>query len=43
MECASCKRANYHTFKNKKKIKERLLLRKHCPWCGKHTEHKETK
>jgi large subunit ribosomal protein L33 len=43
LECESCKRTNYHSFKNKKKIKTRLEIKKHCPWCGKHTTHKETK
>ncbi|MFA5953919.1 MAG: 50S ribosomal protein L33 [Patescibacteria group bacterium] len=43
MQCTSCNQINYHTYKNKKKLKGRLELKKHCAWCGKHTLHKETK
>ncbi|MBU0531607.1 50S ribosomal protein L33 [Patescibacteria group bacterium] len=43
MECTECKRIGYQSFKNKKTLKERLELKKHCKWCGKHTMHKETK
>ncbi|MBI4276678.1 50S ribosomal protein L33 [Candidatus Uhrbacteria bacterium] len=43
LECTECKRANYHTTKNKKTVKARLELKKHCKWCKKHTVHKETK
>ena len=43
MECKDCKRVGYFSNKNKKTIKERLLLKKHCKWCNKHVEHKETK
>ena len=31
------------SFKNKKKIQEKLELKKHCPKCRKHTVHKEGK
>ncbi|MCX6784412.1 MAG: 50S ribosomal protein L33 [Candidatus Komeilibacteria bacterium] len=43
LECSECKRVNYHSFKNKKKLKNRLELNKHCKSCRKHTMHKETK
>ncbi|MCG2693862.1 50S ribosomal protein L33 [Candidatus Parcubacteria bacterium] len=43
LECTECKRINYHTSKNKKKLKNRIELQKHCKWCKKHTLHKETK
>lgn len=43
LECSVCHRINYFTRKNKKKIKNRLELKKHCKWCRKHTLHKETK
>ncbi|MFA6271885.1 MAG: 50S ribosomal protein L33 [Patescibacteria group bacterium] len=43
MECTECKRINYHSKKNKKTLKERLEIKKHCKWCKKHTVHKETK
>jgi large subunit ribosomal protein L33 len=43
LACGECKRRNYSTTKNKKKSSERLTLKKFCPWCRTHTEHKETK
>ena len=43
MECTECHRLNYHARKNKKKLKDRLELKKFCKWCKKHTPHKETK
>jgi large subunit ribosomal protein L33 len=43
LQCGDCKRRNYSTTKNKKKTTERLELSKFCPFCRKHTAHKETK
>ncbi|PIP29649.1 50S ribosomal protein L33 [Candidatus Kuenenbacteria bacterium CG23_combo_of_CG06-09_8_20_14_all_36_9] len=43
LECSLCKTINYYSTKNKKTIKEKLQLKKHCPNCKKHTLHKETK
>jgi large subunit ribosomal protein L33 len=43
LECAECKKINYYTTRNKKKLKEKLELKKHCRWCRKHTIHKEAK
>ncbi|MBI3072401.1 MAG: 50S ribosomal protein L33 [Deltaproteobacteria bacterium] len=43
MECSDCKRRNYSTTKNKRTMQEKLQLKKYCPWCGKHTAHKEGK
>lgn len=43
MECSECHRVNYFTFKNKKTLKNKLEMKKHCKWCKKHTAHKETK
>jgi len=43
LECSECHRINYFSRKNKKTIKERIELKKYCPWCRKHTFHKETK
>jgi large subunit ribosomal protein L33 len=43
LQCGDCKRRNYSTSKNKKKTTERLELSKFCPFCRKHTAHKETK
>ncbi|UCG43029.1 MAG: 50S ribosomal protein L33 [candidate division WOR-3 bacterium] len=42
LACSECKNRNYHTGKNKRQT-ERLKLRKYCPACRKHTEHKEVK
>ncbi|MCD6451676.1 MAG: 50S ribosomal protein L33 [Acidobacteria bacterium] len=43
LACSSCKRRNYTTTKNKKKTPERLELKKYCPFCRKHTVHKEVR
>lgn len=45
MECTECKRINYHSKKNKKKLANapRLEMKKYCKHCKKHTVHKETK
>lgn len=43
LECTECKKVNYFSRKNKKTLKERLEMKKHCPSCVKHTTHKETK
>jgi len=43
MACEVCKIVNYHSTRNKKKLKEKLQMKKHCPKCKKHTVHKETK
>lgn len=43
LECTNCHRVNYFSHKNKKTLKNRLELKKHCQWCGKHAMHKETK
>lgn len=42
-EETSCKRRNYTTRKNKKNTPARIELKKYCPFCRKHTVHKETK
>ena len=42
-ECTECKQGNYDTMKNKKNDPERLQLKKYCPFCKKHTVHKESK
>jgi len=39
--CSECKNSNYHTFRNKKKVKEKLSLKKYCKFCKKHTDHNE--
>ncbi|MBS4031702.1 MAG: 50S ribosomal protein L33 [Clostridiales bacterium] len=43
MACADCKRRNYMTSKNKRTTPDRIELNKYCPFCKKHTAHKETK
>ena len=43
LECTECKNRNYDTTKNKKTHSERIELNKYCPFCKKHTVHKETK
>lgn len=42
-ECTECKQRNYDSIKNKKNDPDRLVLNKYCPFCKKHTEHKESK
>lgn len=42
MICQTCKSQNYITSKNKTEMKEKLVLKKFCKKCKKHTEHKET-
>lgn len=43
LECSDCKRVNYFTTRNKKKLKNKLELKKFCNWCKKHLIHKEIK
>ena len=43
LQCTECKHINYYSKKNKKTIKAKLQLKKHCKWCRKHTAHKEMK
>ncbi len=43
LACTECKRKNYTSTRDKKKSKEKLELRKYCPFCRKHTIHREVK
>lgn len=43
LECTVCHAVINRTYKNKKKLKNRLELRKFCKDCTKTTLHKETK
>ena len=43
LTCTVCKSQNYRTEKNVKNTTARLELNKYCPFCKKHTLHKETK
>ncbi|MBC7264487.1 MAG: 50S ribosomal protein L33 [Chloroflexi bacterium] len=41
LACTECKERNYTTEKNRKNDSGRLTLKKYCPRCRKHTEHRE--
>lgn len=43
LECTECKQRNYDNEKNKKNNPERIEVKKYCPFCKKHTLHKESK
>jgi large subunit ribosomal protein L33 len=43
LTCANCSRANYHTTKNKRTMTDKFVIKKFCPTCRKHFEHKEGK
>jgi large subunit ribosomal protein L33 len=43
LACTECKQRNYNTMKNKKNTPDRLEMKKYCPFCKKHTVHRETK
>jgi len=43
MQCTKCKQVTHFTRKNKKTLKNRLEIKKHCKNCKLHTPHKETK
>jgi large subunit ribosomal protein L33 len=42
MVCTVCKSQNYITKRNKINTPEKLVMKKYCRHCRKHTEHKET-
>ena len=43
LNCSVCKRTNYWSRKNKKKVERKIELKKFCKWCKKRTVHKEAK
>ena len=43
LACTECKQGNYDSMKNKKNNPERLEMNKYCPFCRKHTLHRESK
>ncbi|MCH7883173.1 50S ribosomal protein L33 [Patescibacteria group bacterium] len=43
LQCSECKRINYWSRKNKKKVERKIELKKFCKWCRKHIIHKEVK
>jgi large subunit ribosomal protein L33 len=42
LACTTCKSRNYTTYKNKKNDPERMVMKKYCPQCKVHTDHRET-
>ena len=43
LACTVCKNRNYTTEKNRRNDPGRMELAKFCPYCRKHTLHRETK
>ncbi|MEK7791003.1 MAG: 50S ribosomal protein L33 [Deltaproteobacteria bacterium] len=43
LACEKCKRRNYSTMRSGKEAKEKLKIKKYCPFCKGHILHKETK
>ena len=43
LQCTICKRFNYWTRKNIRKVERKIELKKYCKWDRKHTAHKEAK
>ncbi len=43
LACEQCKSRNYTTTKNKRKTPDKLVFKKYCASCRRHTSHKETK
>ena len=43
LACTECQNRNYNLTKDKKTHPERMEIKKYCPFCRKHTLHKETK
>ncbi|HHX39657.1 MAG TPA: 50S ribosomal protein L33 [Armatimonadetes bacterium] len=43
MACNDCKSRNYSTTKNKQNDPQRIELKKFCPRCRTHTQHREAK
>jgi large subunit ribosomal protein L33 len=43
LACSECKRRNYSSSKNKRLHPDRVEYKKFCPFCRKHTLHKETR
>ena len=42
LACQECKHRNYITKKNRRNDPDRMELKKFCPNCRKHTDHRET-
>jgi large subunit ribosomal protein L33 len=43
LQCSECGEQNYITTKNRQDTQKKITLRKHCPRCNKHTEHREAR
>jgi len=43
LQCTACKRINYWSRKNRKKVERKIELKKFCRWCRSHKMHKEAK
>jgi large subunit ribosomal protein L33 len=43
LACQECKHRNYITKKNRRNDPDRLDLKKFCPNCRRHTDHRETR
>jgi large subunit ribosomal protein L33 len=43
LACTECKRRNYVTVKNRLNDRDRIEIRKYCPWDRRHTLHRETR
>ena len=43
LACTECKNRNYITKKNRRNDPDRLELKKFCPFCRRHTVHRETR
>jgi len=43
LRCSECKKIVGNTRRNKKKVKEKLSLKKYCKVCRKHTLQTESK
>ena len=43
LACEDCKRRNYQTQKNKVNDRDRIALKKFCPNCRVHRDHRETR
>jgi large subunit ribosomal protein L33 len=43
LACSKCKKVNYNTTRNKKKVADKLEENKYCKFCQKRQVHKESK
>ncbi|MGD8238173.1 MAG: 50S ribosomal protein L33 [Armatimonadota bacterium] len=43
LQCSGCKSVNYVKSKNRRTTPDRLVLKKYCRRCRRHTEHRETR